>query len=101
MNITSKAVVFLLSLSLLLGSIWLGWSAVWGPEGLQQKQKIDREIKALRHELHELKSENQELRDSIQRLKSDTEAQQDEVRRELGMLRKDEVILLPNTEADQ
>jgi cell division protein FtsB len=100
LKLPTKAAIYILSAVFLGLSSWLGYNAIWGQEGLHQKQRLDREIEMLRLELEKLRKENRELRSTIRKLHQDHEARQDEVRRELGMLRKDEAILLPgNTDS--
>ncbi len=94
-----KTVVDLVSFGiaavLSLAGIALIWSAFWGQEGLRSTDVLRQELEMLQEKVLLLQNENEEMTKLIKRLELSREAQEDEIRKGLGMIKKDEVILSP------
>lgn len=86
-----------LVLAVLLGGtgVILTWQGIWGSEGLRARTQLQTNLLELESQLREAREENKRLIRRIEALENDTRAQQDEIRKVLGLLRRDEVILVP------
>jgi cell division protein FtsB/cell division protein DivIC len=69
-------------------------NALVGERGVFETMRVKREQQALAASIAALRRENGELADQIRRLKSDRRAVEEAARRDLGYLRKDEVVFL-------
>jgi len=66
---------------------------LYSPSGLPGYRKQNRQVKELEEKVLKLRIENQKLYEMIQALKTDPKAQEKLVRRELGWVRENEIIL--------
>lgn len=66
--------------------------ALFGEKGVVRLVKLMRESEALREEVQALKDDNAQLREEIEALRSDHRYLEQLARRELGMVREDEII---------
>jgi cell division protein FtsB len=83
-----------LLVGLLLGlNIVLILTILYSPSGLPGYKKQNQQVKELEEKVHKLKVENQKLFETIQALKTSPKAQEKLVRRELGWVRDNEIIL--------
>ena len=78
-------------LALLVVLLILG-VALFGEKGVVRRVKLMRESEALKEEVRALKEDNTRLREEIEALRSDHRYLEQLARRELGMVRKDEII---------
>jgi cell division protein FtsB len=81
-------VCFLLTLNVVLIL-----TILYSPNGLHGYRKQNRQVKELDEKVLKLRFENQKLYEMIQALKTDPKAQEKLVRRELGWVRENEIIL--------
>jgi len=68
-----------------------GWLLV-SPHGMVRSYRLHREISRLKEETDRLARENQALREEIRRLKSDPAYIEEVARKELGMIRENEIL---------
>jgi cell division protein FtsB len=85
-NILKFCLVALIFLGLVVA--WLGF----GERGFIHLYRMDRERQTYQEKINQLERENRELLDEIQRLRSDREYVESLGRRELGLLKEDEVM---------
>jgi cell division protein FtsB len=79
----------------LLALLFLGLVAAWlgfGERGFIHLYRMDRERQTYLDRINALERENRELLDEIQRLRSDREYVENLGRRELGLVKEDEVM---------
>jgi cell division protein FtsB len=79
----------------LVALIFLGLVVAWlgfGERGFIHLYRMDRERQTYQEKINRLERENRELLDEIQRLRSDREYVESLGRRELGLLKDDEVM---------
>jgi cell division protein FtsB len=86
-----KHLVAGLLLSLILYFGWLTW---FGNRGNRALSRVEDEIVATREHIQELEAENQRLTRRIRLLQSDSRYQELMVRRELKLIREDEIIFV-------
>ena len=77
--------------SLLLVSLAVAWLG-FGERGFVHLYRMERERQTYMEKIHHLELENRELMDEIQRLRTDREYMESMGRRELGLIKNDEVI---------
>lgn len=85
-NILKFSLIALLFLGLVVA--WLGF----GERGFIHLYRMDRERQAYQEKINTLERENRELLDEIQRLRSDREYVENLGRRELGLVKEDEIM---------
>jgi cell division protein FtsB len=85
-NILKFLLLFLLFLGLVVA--WLGF----GERGFIHLYQMDQERQTYQEKINKLERENRELLDEIQRLRSDREYVENLGRRELGLLKEDELM---------
>jgi len=85
-NILKFCLVALLFLGLVVA--WLGF----GERGFIHLYRMDGERQTYQEKINKLERENRELLDEIQRLRSDREYVENLGRRELGLVKEDEVM---------
>jgi len=73
---------------------WLGFS----DQGLIHLYRTDKERQAYNKRIHQLTEENQTLLDEIERLRTDTEYVESVIRKQLNMIKENEVIFRLNKE---
>jgi cell division protein FtsB len=78
---------------LLALNILLILAILFSPNGLPGYRKQNRQVKELQQKVLKLKTENQKLFETIQALKTSPKAQEKLVRRELGWVRENEIVL--------
>ena len=79
----------------LLALLFLGLVVAWlgfGERGFIHLYRMDRERQTYLEKINKLEHENRELLDEIQRLRSDREYVENLGRRELGLVKEDEII---------
>ena len=79
----------------LLALLFLGLVAAWlgfGERGFIHLYRMDRERQTYQEKINKLERENRELLDEIHRLRSDREYVENLGRRELGLVKEDEII---------
>jgi len=89
--LTGKGILkFSLLIVLFLGLVvaWLGF----GERGFIHLYRMDLERQAYMERINKLERENRELLDEIQRLRSDREYVESIGRRELGLVKEDEIM---------
>jgi cell division protein FtsB len=84
----------LLSYALIAGAAALMVNAVVGENGYVAKLRTQKQYAALAAEVTRLRLENQQLRDQARRLKSDPSAVEDTARRDLGLIRSGETLIV-------
>jgi cell division protein FtsB len=85
-NVLKFSLLALLFLGLVVA--WLGF----GERGFIHLYRMDRERQTYLEKINELERENRELLDEIQRLRSDREYVENLGRREMGLVKEDELI---------
>jgi cell division protein FtsB len=85
-NILKFSLLTLLILGLVVA--WLGF----GERGFIHLYRMDRERQTYLEKINKLERENRELLDEIQRLRSDREYVESLGRRELGLVKDDEIM---------
>ncbi|MGE5842415.1 MAG: FtsB family cell division protein [Deltaproteobacteria bacterium] len=85
-NILKFALLALLFLGLVVA--WLGF----GERGFIHLYRMDGERQAFQEKINRLERDNRELLDEIQRLRSDREYVESLGRRELGLVKEDEIM---------
>jgi cell division protein FtsB len=85
-NILKFSLLALLFLGLVLA--WLGF----GERGFIHLYRMDRERQTYLEKINKLERENRELLDEIQRLRSDREYVENLGRREMGLVKEDEIM---------
>jgi len=85
-NILKFSLFALLFLGLVVA--WLGF----GERGFIHLYRMDRERQAYLEKINKLERENRELLDEIQRLRSDREYVENLGRREMGLVKEDELM---------
>jgi cell division protein FtsB len=79
----------------MLALLFLGLVAAWlgfGERGFIHLYRMDRERQTYLEKIGRLESENRELLDEIERLRSDREYVENLGRREMGLVKEDEVV---------
>ncbi|MBP1742862.1 MAG: hypothetical protein H6Q48_5155 [Deltaproteobacteria bacterium] len=79
----------------LLALLFLGLVAAWlgfGERGFIHLYRMDRERQTYQEKINKLERENRELLDEIHRLRSDREYVENLGRRELGLVKEDEIM---------
>ncbi len=92
-NFRGVSVARLLVGLLLALNITLIYAIVFSSNGLPGYRKQHRQVKELEEKVLKLKVENQQLFEMVQALKTSPKAQEKLVRRELGWVRDNEIIL--------
>jgi cell division protein FtsB len=85
-NILKFSLLTLLFVGLVVA--WLGF----GERGFIHLYRMDRERQAYQEKIDKLERENRDLLDEIQRLRSDRDYVENLGRRELGLVKEDEVM---------
>lgn len=85
-NILKFSVLALLFIGLVVA--WLGF----GERGFIHLYRMDRERQTYLDKINKLERENRELLDEIQRLRSDREYVENLGRREMGLVKEDEIM---------
>ena len=85
-NILKLSLLAFLFLGLVLA--WLGF----GERGFIHLYRMDRERQTYLEKINKLERENRELLDEIQRLRSDREYVENLGRREMGLVKEDEIM---------
>jgi cell division protein FtsB len=85
-NILKFSLLALLFLGLVVA--WLGF----GERGVIHLYRMDRERQTYLEKINKLERENRELLDEIQRLRSDREYVENLGRREMGLVKEDEIM---------
>jgi cell division protein FtsB len=81
--------IMILSLVLIsLAVAWLGF----GERGFVHLHRMERERQTYLEKIHQLEQQNHELMAEIQRLRTDREYMESMGRRELGLIKNDEII---------
>jgi len=83
-----------LAYALFLGALILMVNAVVGENGYLATLRARREYDSLMQALAKVQTENQRLRDEAQRLKTDPAAIEETARRELGLIRPGETLVI-------
>ena len=78
-------------LSMVLVSLAVAWLG-FGEHGFVHLYRMERERQTYMEKIHQLEQENRELMDEIQRLRTDRDYIESMGRRELGLIKNDEVI---------
>ena len=94
-NILKFSLLALLFLGLVVA--WLGF----GERGFIHLYRMDRERQTYLEKINKLEHENRELLDEIQRLRSDREYVENLGRRELGLVKEDELMYRFETKTDK
>lgn len=79
----------------LLALLFLGLVVAWlsfGDRGFIHLYRMDRERQTYLEKINKLERENRELLDEIQRLRSDREYVENLGRREMGLVKEDEIM---------
>jgi cell division protein FtsB len=87
----------------LLALLFLGLVVAWlgfGERGFIHLYRMDRERQTYLEKINKLEHENRELLDEIQRLRSDREYVENLGRRELGLVKEDELMYRFETKTD-
>jgi len=84
----------LVSYALIVGAAALMVNAVVGENGYVAKLRAQKQYAALAAEVTKLRLENQQLRDQARRLKADPAAVEDAARRDLGLIRSGETLIV-------
>jgi cell division protein FtsB len=92
-NFRGVSIARLLVGLLLALNIVLIYAIVFSSNGLPGYRKQNRQVKELEEKVLKLKVENQQLFEMVQALKTSPKAQEKLVRRELGWVRENEIIL--------
>lgn len=69
-------------------------NSVLGQKGLLDIYRARRNLETTRLEIQKLRVENEQLRQEIERLETDPAAAEEVARRELGLIRKDEYLIV-------
>jgi len=88
----------------LLALLFLGLVVAWlgfGERGFIHLYRMDRERQTYLEKINKLEHENRELLDEIQRLRSDREYVENLGRRELGLVKEDELMYRFETKTDK
>jgi cell division protein FtsB len=88
----------------LLALLFLGLVAAWlgfGERGFIHLYRMDRERQTYLEKINMLERENRELLDEIQRLRSDREYVENLGRREMGLVKEDEIMYRFGTKKDK
>jgi len=94
-NILKFSLFALLFLGLVVA--WLGF----GERGFIHLYRMDRERQTYLEKINKLERENRELLDEIQRLRSDREYVENLGRRELGLVKEDEMMYRFETKTEK
>ena len=84
----------LVSLLLLLLVVYFSWLSWFGRRGTRSLAMVEKEIARTREHIQEIKTENQRLARRIRLLQSDRRYQELVVRRDLQMLRENEILFV-------
>ncbi|MEW6365219.1 MAG: septum formation initiator family protein [Acidobacteriota bacterium] len=68
--------------------------SVFGEKGLMSIYRVRRSLECARAEIEEVRRGNEKLRREIDRLQNDPTSSEEIARRELGLIRKDEVLVI-------
>lgn len=79
---------------LFVGALMLMVNALVGENGYLATLRARREYEAVMRDLRQLQRENQQLREQARRLKNDPTAIEDAARRELGLIRPGETLVI-------
>jgi cell division protein FtsB len=88
----------------LLAILFLGLVVAWlgfGERGFIHLYRMDRERQTYLEKINKLEHENRELLDEIQRLRSDREYVENLGRRELGLVKEDELMYRFKTKTEK
>ena len=85
---------YLLTALLLLLSLYFAWQTWFGERGSRALRRGEEEIVATREHIEVLEAENQRLARRIWLLQNDSRYQELTVRRELKLVREDEIIFV-------
>lgn len=69
-------------------------NALVGDNGLLATVKARRQNQAVQRDINVLREENQELKDKMERLKNDSTAIEEEARKNLGLIRPGETLVI-------
>jgi cell division protein FtsB len=89
--LTGKDILKFSLLALLFVSLVVAWLG-FGERGFIHLYRMDRERQAYMERINKLERENRELLEEIQRLRSDREYVENLGRREMGLVKEDEVM---------
>jgi cell division protein FtsB len=84
----------LVSILLLLLVVYFSWLSWFGRRGTRSLATVEKEIARTRGHIQELKAENQRLARRIRLLQSDRRYQELVVRRDLQMIRENEILFV-------
>ena len=80
--------------ALLLAALVVFVNSVFGEQGLADRLRARRQVHASLAAIASLRSENGRLREQIRRLREDPRAIEAVARRDLGLLRRDEILVV-------
>jgi cell division protein FtsB len=80
--------------ALLFAALVLFVNSVFGEQGLADSLRARRQIRASQASILSLRGENARLRDQIHRLREDPRAIEDVARRDLGLIRRGEILVV-------
>lgn len=100
MDLDKKEFIKILCLILLSLGLILAWLA-FGDRGLIHLYQMEKERKAYAERILALEKENQRLMEQVEKLRSDKEYIESEARKELGLLKENEVIYRFEGEQDR
>lgn len=84
----------LITWALLLGSFILTVNSLFGERGYLAVMRARQEYRTVADETARLHDENERVRDQIRAIKSDPDALEDAVRRELGLIKPGETLII-------
>jgi cell division protein FtsB len=79
---------------LLFAALVLFVNSVFGEQGLADSLRARRQIRASQANILSLREENARLRNQVRRLREDPRAIEDVARRDLGLIRRDEILVV-------
>jgi len=79
---------------LLFAALVLFVNSVFGEQGLADSLRARRQVRASHANILSLREENVRLRNQIRRLREDPRAIEDVARRDLGLIRRDEILVV-------
>ena len=91
MGLSKKEFLKIFCITLLFVGLIVAWLA-FGDRGFIHLYRMEKERQAYAERIRILEEENQKLLEQINRLRSDEEYIEEEARKELGLLRENEVI---------
>ena len=83
-----KYIIFFLIIFIL----FIGYFAIFGKNGLIQARKLKKEKEKISQTINNIKKENSKLIDEIDKLRSNDKYIEEIARKELGLVKKDELI---------